>query len=97
MVIEEIFLQEIFIQIFNLEFNQLLNIFNIFSSYKSDVYHSMNINKIVFRYILIDNYTPDSIFRYFWEFDKSNGLLAQGYTNLPNTTDYMTWSDKVLV
>jgi hypothetical protein len=50
------------------------------------------VEKIVFRYRLLEkDIAPgENIFRYPTEFDKSNELLPQGYTNLPNNRLFET-------
>lgn len=79
--------------------NELNDIFNLFWAYKPDVYKGMAVNKIVFRYRLLeDSITPGgNIFKYPTSFDKSNELLPQGYTNLPSNRLFEMWGEDITI
>ena len=77
----------------------LKEIFNLFWSFKSDQYKSLDVEKIVFRFrpLETDIAPIENIFRYPTEFDKSTDLLPQGYTNLPNNRQFETWGDELII
>lgn len=79
--------------------DEIKDIFNIFWMYKSDIYKGLIIEKIVFRYILLDlNLAPEkSIFQYPTEFDKTSELMPEGYTNLPNNRIFETWGNEIVI
>jgi len=77
----------------------LKEIFLLFWAYKSDVYKGLPVEKIVFRYRPLEHdiAPKENIWRFPTEFDKSNELLPQGYTNLPNNRLFETWGDNVII
>ena len=77
----------------------LINIFNIFWSYKSDNYKGLVVSKLAFRYRFIElNIAPDKfIFKYPTEFEETNELLPQGNTNLPNNRQFESWGDEIFI
>jgi hypothetical protein len=78
------------------EIDILKNLFISFWRIRSDVYHSMSIKKIVFRFLVLDNDLAPKlpIFRHPYK-AKTSKLLHQGYTNLPNNTSVITWSNDI--
>lgn len=79
--------------------NDLINIFNIFWSYKSDNYKSLVVSKLVFRYRFVElKIAPSkSILKYPIEFEKTDELLPHGNTNLPNNRLFESWGDEIII
>ncbi len=79
--------------------DDLKEIFNLFWTCKSDVFKGIIVSKIIFRYRPLEkDIAPgENIFRYPTNFDKSNELLPQGYTNLPNNRLFETWGDDICI
>lgn len=78
------------------DLNTLVNIFTTFWEIRSNVYHSLQVKEIVFRYKTLEaDLSPvESIFnKPTLENKPSINLL--GYDNLPSNTDISNWSNNI--
>lgn len=78
--------------------DDLFGIFNKFWVEKSDYYHSLVINKVVFRYRLVEKeYISNNIISNLpKDYTKNIALMPEGSTNLPGNRLFETWGDYII-
>ncbi len=78
--------------------DSLEDIFKHFWYEKLSIYNALIVDKIVFRYILLDpNIGKHNVLKYPSDFDKNSELLPKGYENLPNNTKFETWGEEFII